>query len=63
MDNLIKIEEVNEKAVSAAQQKLMAQAYAVKKGDMDKSDINPAYKDAIVNISKSMTKKELKKYA
>jgi len=57
------MEGLNEKAVSAAQQRLMAQAYAVKKGDIEKSDLNPAYKDAIVGISKSMTKKELKKYA
>ncbi len=50
-------------AVSTAQQRLMAQAYAIKIGEMDPSDLNPKYKKAILNLADSMTKKELEKYA
>ena len=50
-------------AVSTAQQRLMAQAYAIKSGAMEPSDLNPKYKKAIMNLADSMTKKELQKYA
>lgn len=50
-------------AVSTAQQRLMAQAYAIKVGEMEPSELNPKYKKAIMNLADSMTKKELQKYA
>jgi hypothetical protein len=50
-------------AVSTAQQRLMAQAYAIKVGAIEPSDLNPKYKKAIMNLADSMTKKELQKYA
>ena len=50
-------------AVSIAQQRLMAQAYAVKIGELSPSKLNPKYRDEIVRLSKSMTEKELKAYA
>jgi uncharacterized protein (DUF2344 family) len=54
---------INEKSVSTSQQRLMAQAYAIKVGAMKPSDLNPKYKKAIMNLADSMTKKELEKYA
>ena len=54
---------INEKSVSTAQQRLMAQAYAIKVGAMEPSDLNPKYKKSIMNLADSMTKKELQKYA
>lgn len=50
-------------AVSVAQQRLMAQAYAVKIGELAQSKINPKYRDEIVRLSKSMTEEELKAFA
>jgi len=50
-------------AVSTAQQRLMAQAYAIKVGAIEPSDLNPKYKKVITNLADSMTKKELQKYA
>jgi hypothetical protein len=50
-------------AISIAQQRLMAQAYAIKAGAMEPSELNPKYKKAIMNLADSMTKQELKKYA
>ena len=50
-------------ALSTAQQRLMAQAYAIKVGAIEPSDLNPKYKKAITNLADSMTKKELQKYA
>jgi hypothetical protein len=50
-------------AVSKAQQRLMAQAYAIKKGDMKANDLNPEYKDEIVKLAKGMTLKQLGDYA
>ena len=50
-------------AISTAQQRLMAQAYAIKVGAIEPSDLNPKYKKAIMNLADSMTKKELQKYA
>lgn len=50
-------------ATSIAQQRLMAQAYAVKTGKMKPEDLNPKYKDQIVDLAKNMTEKDLKDYA
>jgi hypothetical protein len=50
-------------AVSTAQQRLMAQAYGIKVGAIDPSDLNPKYKKSIMDLADSMTKKELEKYA
>lgn len=50
-------------AVSTAQQRLMAQAYAIKIGSMKSSDLDPKYRKSIMNLADSMTKKELEKYA
>ena len=50
-------------ATSKAQQALMGQAYAVKKGKLDPSDLDPRYRDEIVRLSKEMTEKDLKDYA
>lgn len=50
-------------AVSTAQQRLMAQAYAIKVGALEPSDLNPKYKKTIMGIANKMTKKELQKFA
>lgn len=50
-------------AKSVAQQRLMAQAYGIKKGDIDPKDIDPEYRDQIVSLADSMTLKQLKDYA
>ena len=50
-------------AISTAQQRLMAQAYSIKMGAMEPNDLNPKYRSAIMDLSKKMTKNELKKYA
>jgi hypothetical protein len=50
-------------SVSIAQQRLMAQAYAVKIGELSPSKLNPKYRDEIVKLSKNMTEKELKAFA
>jgi hypothetical protein len=50
-------------ATSTSQQRLMAQAYAIKTGKMKPADLNPEYKDQIVDLAKNMTEKQLKDYA
>jgi hypothetical protein len=50
-------------ATSVSQQRLMAQAYAIKTGKMKPSDLNPEYKDQIVDLANNMTEKDLKDYA
>lgn len=50
-------------AVSKSQQRLMAIAYAVKKGDKSISDIDSEYRDRISSLVDSMTAKQLKDYA
>lgn len=50
-------------ASSPEQQRLMAQAYALKTGKKKKSELNPKYADEIEKLSKSMTKKQLKDFA
>lgn len=54
---------INEKSSSKAQQRLMGQAYAYKKGELKSKDLNPKYADEIKDLSKSMTKKQLKDFA
>jgi len=50
-------------AKSIAQQRVMAQAYGVKKGDIDPKDLDPQYRDQIVDLADSMTLKQLKDFA
>jgi hypothetical protein len=50
-------------AVSQAQQKLMGQAYALKKGELKPEDLNPEYKEQIEDLAKGMTLKQLEDYA
>lgn len=50
-------------AKSTAQQSLMAQAYGIKTGNLQASDLNPKYRKQILSISKKMTSKELEKFA
>ena len=50
-------------SVSTAQQSLMAQAYGIKTGALKPSDLNPKYRDRILELAEKMTKEELKKYA
>ena len=50
-------------AVSPKQQRLMAQAYALKTGKKKKSDIKPEYREEISKVAKSMTKKQLRDFA
>lgn len=54
---------INEKSVSKAQQRLMGQAYAYKKGSLKNKDLDPKYAEQIKNLSDSMTMKQLKDYA
>ena len=49
-------------AVSKSQKRLMSQAYAVKTGSLKPSDIDPRYRKSIVDLSKSMTEKQLRDY-
>lgn len=46
-----------------AQQRLMGQAYAVKTGKLDPKDLDPDYRDQIVDLANSMTKKDLEDFA
>lgn len=48
---------------SKSQQRLMGLAYAYKSGDVKSKDLNPKYADEVKQISKSMTKKQLKDFA
>jgi len=50
-------------AVSPKQQRLMAQAYALKTRKKKKSDIKPEYREQISKLAKSMTKKQLRDFA
>jgi len=52
-------EQLTEKAVSKAQQKLMGQAYALKKGDMKAKDASKEVK----KLAKEMSKSDLKDFA
>lgn len=57
------IKPVNEKSVSKAQQRLMGQAYAYKKGTLRKDDINPKYREQVINLSQDMSMEDLKDFA
>jgi len=50
-------------AKSKAQQRLMGVAYAVKKGDMQLSDVDASYKDEVKDLVDNMSLDSLKKYA
>jgi len=50
-------------AKSKAQQRLMGVAYAVKKGDMQLSDVDASYKDEVKDLVDNMSLNSLKKYA
>lgn len=50
-------------AVSPEQQRLMAQAYALKTGKKKKKDLNPEYSEQISKLAKSMTVKQLRDFA
>ena len=50
-------------AVSPEQQRLMAQAYALKTGKKKKKDLNPEYAEQISKLAKSMTVKQLRDFA
>lgn len=54
---------MNEKAVSTAQQALMAQAYGIKTKSLKPSDLDPKYKKTILKIASDMSKDELEKFA
>jgi len=48
---------------SIAQQRLMAQALAYKRGDVKFKDLSPQYADEIKKLANSMTEEQLKKFA
>jgi len=48
---------------SVAQQRLMGQAYALKKGDISLKDLDPNYRDEIKSLADNMTMKQLKDFA
>jgi len=50
-------------SVTVAQQRLMAQAYAIKIGELQPSDLDPRYRDEIVQLAQKMTLKQLKDFA
>jgi hypothetical protein len=50
-------------AKSKSQQRLMGVAYAVKKGDMQLSDVDASYKDEVNDLVNNMSLNSLKKYA
>jgi hypothetical protein len=50
-------------AVSQSQQRLMGQAYALKKGDIEAKDIDAEYRKQIQDLADGMTLKDLKDFA
>lgn len=50
-------------STSKTQQRLMGVAYAVKKGDMELSDVDAAYRDKVQELVSNMTLKQLKDFA
>lgn len=50
-------------ATSKTQQRLMGTAYAVKKGDMQISDVDASYRDKVAELVDNMTLKQLKDFA
>lgn len=57
------LKDIKEKAVSKSQQRLMGQAYAVRKGELSLSDVDPRFRDEIKRLADEMTKKDLEKFA
>jgi hypothetical protein len=56
--------EINEKSVSAAQQAIMGQAWAVRSGQIKLGEVNPKWRKEVASIANGdMTDKELKKFA
>ena len=50
-------------STSKSQQRLMGQAYALKKGELKLADLNPEYRDQIKDLADSMTLKQLEDFA
>ena len=50
-------------SVSPEQQRLFGQVYAVKTGKLDPKDLDPKYRDQIVDLADSMSEKDLKDFA
>jgi hypothetical protein len=50
-------------STSKTQQRLMGVAYAVKKGDMELSEVDAEYRDKVQELVSSMTLKQLKDFA
>jgi hypothetical protein len=50
-------------SVSPEQQRLFGQAYAIKTGNLDPKDIDPKYRDQMVDLADSMSKKDLEDFA
>jgi hypothetical protein len=50
-------------STSKAQQRLMAQAYSLKKGVTEPGDIDPEYRKEIEDLAQGMTQKQLKDFA
>jgi len=50
-------------STSKSQQRLMGVAYAVKKGDMQLSDVDASYRDKVSELVDGMTLKQLKDFA
>jgi hypothetical protein len=50
-------------SVSPEQQRLFGQAYAIKTGKLDPKDLDPKYRDQIVDLADSMSEKDLKDFA
>lgn len=50
-------------ALSKSQQRLMGQAYGLKKGLIKTTDLNPDYREQIEDLAKGMTLKQLKDFA
>jgi len=50
-------------SVSPEQQRLFGQAYAIKTGKLDPKDIDPKYRDQMVDLADSMSKKDLEDFA
>jgi uncharacterized coiled-coil DUF342 family protein len=54
---------INEKSVSKSQQRLFGMVYALKTGELDKTNIEPSLLGKITDISKNISKKDAKKLA
>jgi hypothetical protein len=50
-------------SVSKSQQRLFGQAYALKTGEIKRSDLDPRYAQEIANLADSMSAKKLRDFA